>query len=90
MVEVAENDVDTLVLLAKKVLDGHLYVVKGNISSTGGGGVRGLDGLGLNTFSSLNKQNAQGIARSHTSDKVVAEHTVGDPFLCSVDDLDTY
>lgn len=54
MVEVAENDMDTLVLLAQEVLDRDFDVVKGYVTSPGGGRVRGLDGLGLNAFASLN------------------------------------
>lgn len=34
MVEITQNDVDALVFLPEKVLDGHFHVVKGDIGST--------------------------------------------------------
>ena len=50
VVEVAEDDVDALVLLAEQVLDGDLDVVEGDVGGAGGGGVGGLDGLGLDAL----------------------------------------
>lgn len=87
VVEVAEDDVDALVLLAEEVLDGHLDVVKGDVGGAGGGGVGRLDGLGLDAGAALNQQHAEGLAGADTDDEVVAEDTVGDPLLGAVDNL---
>lgn len=87
VVEVAEDDVDALVLLAKEVLDGHLDVVKGDVGGAGGGGVGRLDGLGLDAGAALNQQHAEGLAGADADDEVVAEDTVGDPLLGAVDNL---
>lgn len=87
VVEVAEDDVDALVLLAEQVLDGDLDVVKGDVGGSGGGGVRGLDGLGLDAFATLDENYTQGLAGADADDEVVAEDAVSDPLLGSVDNL---
>lgn len=87
VVEVAEDDVDALVLLAEQVLDGDLDVVKGDIGGSCGGGVRGLDGFGLDALAALDEHYAEGLAGADADDEVVAEDAVGDPFLGSVDNL---
>lgn len=87
VVEVAEDDVDTLVLLAEQVLHGDLDVVKGDVGGSGGGGVGGLDGLCLDALAALDQHDAEGLAGADTDDEVVAEDTVGDPLLGSVDNL---
>ena len=56
VVKVAKNDLDTLVLLAQHVLGRNLDVVEGHVSGTGGGRVRGLDLLGLDTLAALDKE----------------------------------
>lgn len=89
MVEVAENDMDTLVLLAKQVFNGNLDVIKGDVGGTSGRRVRGLDSLGLDTLATLNEQHAEALASVDTSDEVIAEDTVGDPLLGTVDNLCT-
>lgn len=53
MIKVAEDHVNALVLLAEEVFHGDLDVIKCNVGSTGGGRVGGLDGLGLDTLSTL-------------------------------------
>lgn len=90
MVEVAENDVDTLVLFAEEVLDRDLDVVEGDIGGTCGGRVRCLDGLGRNTLATLDQEHAQVVAGADTSDEIVAESSVGDPLLGTVDNLENY
>lgn len=42
VVEVGEDNVDTLALLAEQVLDGDLDVVKGDVGGSGSGGVGSL------------------------------------------------
>lgn len=87
VVEVAEDDVDALVLLAQQVLDGDFDVVKGDVGGAGGGGVGRLDGLGLDAGAALDEQHAEGLAGADADDEVVAEDAVGDPLLGAVDDL---
>lgn len=88
MVEVAENDVDTLVLFTEKVLNGNLDIVKSDICGAGGGRVRGLNGLGGNTFTTLDQEHTKVVAGSDTGDEVVAERSVGDPLLGTIDNLE--
>lgn len=90
MVEVAENNVNTLVLFAEKVLGGDLDVVKGDVGGTSGGRVRSLDGLGRNTLATLDQEHTQVLASANTSDEVVAEGSVGDPLLGTVDNLQNH
>lgn len=87
VVEVAEDDVDTLVLLAEEVLNGHLDVVKGDEGGAGGRRVRGLDGLGLDALAAGDEEDAEALAGVDGSDEVVAEDTVGDPLLGAVDNV---
>lgn len=87
MVEVAQNDLDTLVLLAQHVLGGDLDVVECHESCTSCCRVRGLDLLGLNTLATLDKEDTQAFVGSGTCNEVIAPYTVGDPLLGTVDDL---
>ena len=87
VVEVAQDHVDTLVLLAQQVLDGHLDVVKGDVGRAGRRGVRGLDGLGLDTLAALDEEHAQALAGVDADDEVVGEDAVGDPLLGAVDNV---
>lgn len=87
MVEIAEDDVDALVLLAEQVLDGDLDVVEGDIRRPGSGGVRRLDGLCLDALAALDEQHAKPLLRPNTRDEVIAETTVRDPLLGAVDDV---
>lgn len=87
VVKVAQDDVDALVLLAKEVLYGDLDVVKGNVGGAGGGRVRRLDGLRLDALVAFDQEDAEALAGVDTRDEVVAEDTVRDPLLGSVDDL---
>lgn len=88
MVEVAENDVDTLVLFTEEVLNRDLDVVKGDVCGASGGRVGGLDGLCRNPLTTLDQEHAQVVAGADTGDEVVAEGSVGDPFLGTVDNLE--
>jgi hypothetical protein len=87
VVEVAENDLNAVVLLAEEVSNGDLDVVKGNVGGSGGGGVGGLDGLCLNALAAGDEQDTQGLACADAGDKVVGEAAVGDPLLGAVDNL---
>jgi hypothetical protein len=87
VVEVAENDLNSLVLLAQQILSGDLDVVECHKSCTSCCRVRGLDLLGLNTLATLDEEDTQALVGSGTCDEVVAPYTVGDPLLGTVDDL---
>lgn len=87
MVEVAQNNVDTLVLLAEQVLGRDLDVIKGDERRTGGSRVTSLDEFGLDALAALNEQDAQTFIRLHGRDEVVTEDTVGDPLLGTVDNI---
>ena len=87
VVKVAEDNVDTLVLLAEQVLNGNLDIVECDVGSAGSGRVRGLDGLGLDSFSAWDEDHAQVLACADTSDKVVGEAAVCNPLLCAIDNL---
>lgn len=88
VVEVTEDDVDPLVLLAQEVLGRDLHVVKGDVCSARGRAVRRLDRLGLHALSPFNEKHAEGLAGSHACHKVVGEAAIGDPLLGPVDDLE--
>lgn len=87
VVEVGEDDIDALVLLTQQVLDRDLDVVKGDVGGAGSGGVRGLDGLGLNALAAGDEEHRQALAGVDTGDEVVREDTVGDPLLGAVDNV---
>lgn len=87
MVKVAQNDVDTLVLLTEQVLNRDLDVVEGDVGGARGRRVRGLDGLRLNALAALYEENTEALAGVDAGDEVVAEDAVRDPLLGSVDDL---
>ena len=87
MVEIAQDDVDSFVLLAKQILHGDLDVVKSYVGSARGRGVRCLDGLRLDALTALNEEHTKALAGVDAGDEVVAEDAVGDPLLGSVDDL---
>lgn len=79
VVEVAHDDDEALVLLAQQVADGDLDVRKLHKSSSGGGGVGGLDLLGLDTLTAGDQEHGEALLGLATDDKVVSEHAVGDP-----------
>lgn len=85
MVEVAQHNHQTLVLLAQHVRAWNLDVVKGDKGCAGGGRVRGLDGLGLDAFSALDEEDSEALGSLAGDGEVVREVTVGDPFLGAVD-----
>lgn len=87
MVEVAENDLNTLVLLAQHVLSRNLDVVERHVSCTSSSRVRGLNLLGLDTLTALDEEDTQALVCSSTSDEVIGPDTVGDPLLSAIDDL---
>ena len=87
VVEVGQDDIDALVLLAEQVLDGNLDVVKGDVGGAGRRRVRGLDRLGLDALAALDEEHRQTLLGLDAGDKVVGEDTVGDPLLGAVDDV---
>lgn len=54
-----ENDEDAVALGAKRVLDGNLDVLKGDVGSSSGARVRGLDRLRLNALTTLNENDCE-------------------------------
>jgi len=56
-----EDNENSSTLRPKCVFNGHFHVVKGDISSTGGRRVAGLDRLGLDTFTSRNQDDCKAI-----------------------------
>lgn len=87
VVEVGQNHVQTLVLLAQQVLHGHLDIVKGDVRGAGRGGVARLDGLGLDALAAGDEEHRQLVARADAGDKVVGPAAVGDPLLGAVDNV---
>lgn len=87
VVEIAQDDMDSLVLLPEQILDRDLDVIKSDIGSARGRGVRCLDGLGLDAFTTLDEEHTKALASVDAGNEIVAEDTVGDPLLGSVDDL---
>lgn len=87
MVEVAEDDVDALVLLTKQVLYWDLDIFECHVGCASGGRVGCLDGLGLDALSALNEDDTQALVCPNTRDEVIRPTAVGDPLLCSVDNL---
>ena len=63
VVEVAEHDVDTCALFAERVPDGDAHIGEGDVGCAGGGGVTGLDRLGLDTFASGYENDSEAVLR---------------------------
>jgi hypothetical protein len=61
VIEVAEHDVDAGALFTEGVGDRDANVGEGDVRGTGGGGVRGLYGFGLDTFTSGDKKNRESV-----------------------------
>lgn len=61
MVEVAQHHVDSCALLAKRVLHRYLDVLEGNVCGSSCSGVRGLDRLSLNSWTSLDEEHSETI-----------------------------
>ena len=57
----------------------YLHIVEFDVGSSGSSRVRGLDQLGVDIVVSLDEQHSIALVRLASSDKVVAEDTVGDP-----------
>lgn len=87
VVEVAKDDVDALVLLTKQVLYWDLDIFECHVGRASGGRVGCLDGLGLDALSALDEDDAQALVGSNTRHEVICPTAVGDPLLCSVDNL---
>ena len=82
MVEVGQDDLETLVLLTESVLVRNKDVVEGDICSSRSRRVRSLDYLGLNTFLTLDQQDKQASLFSACTDsEIVGERSVGDPLF---------
>lgn len=61
MVEVAENDLETAILGAQRVLDRHFDIFKRNERSASRRTVRRLDRLGLHSLATFNEKNGEAI-----------------------------
>jgi len=85
VVKVGEDDQETLVLLTQQVLDRDQHILKCDISSTSTGRIRGLDELGLNTFTTLNEKHRDTLLSLNSNGKVIGPTTTGDPLLDTID-----
>lgn len=87
MIEVAEDNVNTLVLFTQQIFDWDLDVVESDVGRSCRWRVGCLDGPGLDTFTSLDEYDAQTLLCLYSRDKIIAPNAVGDPFLGSVHNL---
>jgi hypothetical protein len=71
MVEIAEDDSSSLMLLAEQVLDGDFDVVERDVGCASRWRVRRLYGFGLDTLASFDKEHTQAFASLNTGDEVV-------------------
>lgn len=61
VVEVAQHHVDTRAFLTERVLYRYLDVLEGDVCSSSCSGVRGLDRLSLNSWTSLDEEHSEAI-----------------------------
>lgn len=92
VVKVGHDDLESLVLLADKVLHGDFDVFKGNVGGAAGPYTLAVHLAGRNTASAaLDQKNGHAIhARStsaHRRGEVVAPDTIGNPFLLTIDNV---
>lgn len=88
VVEVGQNDLETLVLLAEQVLDRNLDIVEGDESGTSGGRVGSLDLSSLDALSTGNEENGKTLLGANGGGEPVGEGSVGDPLLGTVDNVE--
>lgn len=86
VVEIAHDDNEALVLLAKQPVLGRFGIVELDVSSRCSGGVRGFDRLDFDLFRLWHKNDRESFLGLATDNEVVGEHAVRYPFLRSVDD----
>lgn len=79
VIEVAQNNAQTVVFLAQDVLDGDLDVVEGDVRSARGRRIRCLYLGRLNAFASRNEKHRQTAVCAASDSEVVGERSVGDP-----------
>lgn len=79
MIEIAQNDYQTLVLLAKDVSAGHPDIVKGNKRGTGCRRIGRFDRLGCDTGTSLNEEHCQALGCTASNGEVVTEMPIRNP-----------
>lgn len=88
MVEVAENNLQSLILLSQQVLDRDLNIIKGDESSTRGGGVGSLNLLGLDTLAARDEEDGQALLCTDCGREPVGKRAVRDPLFSSIDDVE--
>lgn len=76
MVEVCEDNVDSLVFLAEEVLDGHEDVVEGYVGCTGCGRVGCFDGFGFYAFAAFDDEDGETFVGLYAGYEVIAPCTV--------------
>ena len=79
MVEVGEYDLQSLADFTQRVGDWHADFVESYICGAGGAGVARLDGLGLQTFTTRDKDGNVTFRSAASDGEEVGESTVGDP-----------
>lgn len=91
VVEVGHDNAETLVLLAEQVLDGDLYVLKGDVGGSAGPDSLAVHAAGADTLSALNEEQGDTVHAlstcPHGSSEVVSPDTVSDPLLLAVDNV---
>jgi hypothetical protein len=79
MIEIAQNDYQTLVLLAENVSAGHPDIVKGNERGASGRRIGRFDRLGCDAGTSLDEEHSQALGSTAGNGEVVAEMSIRDP-----------
>lgn len=87
MVEIAEDDTSSLVLLAEQVLDGNSDIVERDVGCASRWRVRCLYRLGLDTLASFDKEHTQAFASLDAGDKVIGPKAIRNPLLGTVYEL---
>lgn len=79
VIEIAQDNYQTFVLLTKNISTGYLDIVKGNKRCTGCRRVRRFDRLGRNAGTPLNKKNSQALGGPTCNGEIVAEMAIRNP-----------
>mgnify|MGYP001210675846 CR=1 FL=1 len=85
VVEVRQDNLETLVLLSESMLVGHKHVLESDVRGSSSSRVRSLDRLSLDTGLALDEQHNEATLLSpSTNSEVVGESRIGDPLLAVV------
>jgi hypothetical protein len=67
------DDLETLAFLAQKVLNRDLDILKGDVTSAGGNGIRGFDRLNFQAFRLLDQKHGDTLGGTDGNAEVVSE-----------------